>query len=557
MRHAGEAVAVVVADDPYRLADALDRVIVAYEPLPVAATPAAAMAPSAPLVHDDWPDNVPYVSRSGTGDVGPGFASAHVIVEAHLRYPRVAGMPIETRGVLASEDRATGALLVWSSTQVPFAVRSAIAVGARAARGADPRPRARGGRRLRHQGPRVSRGDRGGGGGAAARPAGQVGGDPARALPERGGGSRPGSPRADRGGARRRHRRPRDGLHAGSRRVSAARRGHHAEHHQSLARAVSRAELSRRRDERRHPQDLRRRVSRRRAPRGRLRPRPAARPRGAGARHGPGGAQAPEHDPARRDALSLRAHLPRRRADHVRRGGLRDGLRSPDRAARVCGLARRAGEAQGDGAADRHRALRVRGGDGARSLRGRRRARRSRRHRLRPSRRLRPGAGPRDDLCPDLRRRPLRARGERGRQGRRHPARGVRHGHHREPRGRRGGPRGGALRRRGRGQGAAGGRGDARVRSEGHRARRRARARQGRSRQEPPPRRGGARRRQEPRAREDERPGPPAPAASSIPIRSRGPSASRASWSRWTSRPARSRCFATSPCTIAGGRSTR
>ena len=86
------------------------------------------MAPSAPLVHDDWPDNVPYVSRSGTGDVGPGFASAHVIVEAHLRYPRVAGMPIETRGVLASEDRATGALLVWSSTQVPFAVRSAIAV---------------------------------------------------------------------------------------------------------------------------------------------------------------------------------------------------------------------------------------------------------------------------------------------------------------------------------------------------------------------------------------------------------------------------------------------
>ena len=36
VRHAGEAVAVVVADDPYRLADAVDRVIVEYEPLPVA-----------------------------------------------------------------------------------------------------------------------------------------------------------------------------------------------------------------------------------------------------------------------------------------------------------------------------------------------------------------------------------------------------------------------------------------------------------------------------------------------------------------------------------------
>jgi carbon-monoxide dehydrogenase large subunit len=127
VRHAGEAVAVVVAEDPYRLADALDRVAVEYAPLPAAATPGAAMAPSAPRVHDEWPDNVPYVSRSEKGDVGAGFASAEVVVEARLGYPRVAGMPIEPRGVLAAEDPVTGALLVWSSTQVPFAVRSAVA----------------------------------------------------------------------------------------------------------------------------------------------------------------------------------------------------------------------------------------------------------------------------------------------------------------------------------------------------------------------------------------------------------------------------------------------
>ena len=128
VRHAGEPVAVVIADDPYRLADAVERITVEYEPLPAATTPAAAMAPSAPLVEEDWPDNVPYVSRTGTGDVAAGFAAAEVIVEARLRYPRVAGMPIEPRGVLASEDTATGVLLVWSSTQVPFAVRTAIAV---------------------------------------------------------------------------------------------------------------------------------------------------------------------------------------------------------------------------------------------------------------------------------------------------------------------------------------------------------------------------------------------------------------------------------------------
>ncbi len=127
VRHAGEAIAVVVADDAYRLADALDRVAVDYEILPVAAAPASALAAGAPRVHDEWPDNVAHVSRGDKGDVAAGFAAADVIVEAELAYPRVAGMPIEPRGVLAAEDAVTGTLMVWASTQVPFAVRSGIA----------------------------------------------------------------------------------------------------------------------------------------------------------------------------------------------------------------------------------------------------------------------------------------------------------------------------------------------------------------------------------------------------------------------------------------------
>src|SRR5512144_3421384 len=38
VRYVGEPVAVVVADDPYRLADALERVAVAYEPRPALVT---------------------------------------------------------------------------------------------------------------------------------------------------------------------------------------------------------------------------------------------------------------------------------------------------------------------------------------------------------------------------------------------------------------------------------------------------------------------------------------------------------------------------------------
>ena len=127
-RHAGEAVAVVVADDPYRLADALERVIVRYDPLPSAVTPAAAVAPSASRVHDEWDDNLFAVTSEETGKGAAGFEEADVVVEGRFAYPRVAGMPIEPRGVLAFEDATTGVLTVWTSTQVPFAVRTAIAV---------------------------------------------------------------------------------------------------------------------------------------------------------------------------------------------------------------------------------------------------------------------------------------------------------------------------------------------------------------------------------------------------------------------------------------------
>jgi aerobic carbon-monoxide dehydrogenase large subunit len=125
-RHAGDAVAIVVADGAYALADGLDQVVVEYEPLPVVVTPAAAMMPSAPRVHDEWADNLAAVSAGETGAVSAGFEQADLVVEGHFAYSRVAGMPIEPRGVLAAED-ATGVLMVWASTQVPFAVRSGVA----------------------------------------------------------------------------------------------------------------------------------------------------------------------------------------------------------------------------------------------------------------------------------------------------------------------------------------------------------------------------------------------------------------------------------------------
>jgi aerobic carbon-monoxide dehydrogenase large subunit len=127
VRHVGEAVAVVVADSAYRAADAATQVAIDYDPLPAVTTVSSALAPGGPRVHAEWPANLGGSCTGSTGDVARALETSEVVVEGHFVYPRMAGMPIETRGVAAWPDPVGGALEVWSSTQVPFAVRSAIA----------------------------------------------------------------------------------------------------------------------------------------------------------------------------------------------------------------------------------------------------------------------------------------------------------------------------------------------------------------------------------------------------------------------------------------------
>jgi aerobic carbon-monoxide dehydrogenase large subunit len=126
-RHVGEAVVVVVADDPYRAADGAEALGITWEPRPAVASVERAIAPAAPRVFEEWPDNIAGIAASAVGDVARGFADADVIVEATLEFPRIAGVPIEPRGVVAHPATADGLFTVWSSTQVPYAVRAAIA----------------------------------------------------------------------------------------------------------------------------------------------------------------------------------------------------------------------------------------------------------------------------------------------------------------------------------------------------------------------------------------------------------------------------------------------
>jgi aerobic carbon-monoxide dehydrogenase large subunit len=58
VRWVGQAVAAVAAVNRYVAEDALELIDIVYEPLPVVADLDAALAPGAPKLYDDWPDNV-------------------------------------------------------------------------------------------------------------------------------------------------------------------------------------------------------------------------------------------------------------------------------------------------------------------------------------------------------------------------------------------------------------------------------------------------------------------------------------------------------------------
>ena len=70
----GHPVAVVVATDRYLARDAADLVEVDYEALPAVADPEKALAPGAPAVHPEWPDNVAFTFHQEGGDIDQAFA---------------------------------------------------------------------------------------------------------------------------------------------------------------------------------------------------------------------------------------------------------------------------------------------------------------------------------------------------------------------------------------------------------------------------------------------------------------------------------------------------
>jgi aerobic carbon-monoxide dehydrogenase large subunit len=100
---------------------------VEYEPLEVVAGAEAALAEDAPQVHDEAGTNL-LVTREfarGTCDPPPHI---DLIIKERFRFHRYAVVPIEPRRCLAEYSPGSGELTLYSATQCPGLVRSALAL---------------------------------------------------------------------------------------------------------------------------------------------------------------------------------------------------------------------------------------------------------------------------------------------------------------------------------------------------------------------------------------------------------------------------------------------
>jgi carbon-monoxide dehydrogenase large subunit len=125
--HAGYAVAAVAAESKYQARDAAALVEIDYDPLPVVTKPEQAMLPDAPVLWPELGTNVAYHFVKEGGDVNGVFANAEHTLSLRLAHSRLAQVPMEPRGILASYDKEKDFLTVWRSTQSPFGTRGALA----------------------------------------------------------------------------------------------------------------------------------------------------------------------------------------------------------------------------------------------------------------------------------------------------------------------------------------------------------------------------------------------------------------------------------------------
>ena len=137
VRYVGDPVAAVAAVDEFTAEEALDAIVVDYEPLPFVTDADEAMQANAPLVHDKMVAHKDFYFRGGTnpvegsnvfqhyqyshGEPEAAFAGAARVFEDRYSFPMVFHYAMEPHVVVA--DCREDSLELWSCGQTPTAIQ--------------------------------------------------------------------------------------------------------------------------------------------------------------------------------------------------------------------------------------------------------------------------------------------------------------------------------------------------------------------------------------------------------------------------------------------------
>jgi carbon-monoxide dehydrogenase large subunit len=127
VRYVGEAVAVVYAESRYIAEDALEDIVVDYEPLEAVVDLERALEPDAPLVHEDLGSNLASHLTQEKGDYAAARGKADLVIKRRIIIDRGAAAAMENRGIVAQWDEKSQHLTLWDTTQAPIPVRNGLA----------------------------------------------------------------------------------------------------------------------------------------------------------------------------------------------------------------------------------------------------------------------------------------------------------------------------------------------------------------------------------------------------------------------------------------------
>ncbi len=128
-RYVGEPVAFVVAETQDIANSALELIEVDYEALDAVTDPVKALAPDAPQLWDDIPNNLCLDFDLGDlEDTEKAMIEADHVITLDLENNRVTAVPIETRGCVGSYNSAADSYTLYNSTQNVHTNRDTFAV---------------------------------------------------------------------------------------------------------------------------------------------------------------------------------------------------------------------------------------------------------------------------------------------------------------------------------------------------------------------------------------------------------------------------------------------